>query len=182
MHSALAAGFGVARPQGVIVQIGIAGGEMTLPVNMAVAKEIELRGTFRFHEEFALAVDLIGNGRVDVLPLLTETMPLERARDAFELAANRAKAMKVQLASRLGHDLVRQTGSHFSGSMPATSWRRSAMARIRRRRSPVSSDLVRRAGGRRKHLSRKSPRPSARPLTPSRMSPQLMSMSSIMLA
>jgi len=95
---ALGGGFAVVRPQGVIVQIGIAGAEMTLPVNMAVSKEIELRGTFRFHEEFALAVDLIGNGRVDVLPLLTETMPLERATDAFELAANRAKAMKVQLA------------------------------------------------------------------------------------
>ena len=47
-------------------------------MNMAVAKEIELRGTFRFHEEFALAVALIGGGLVDVMPLLTATMPLAR--------------------------------------------------------------------------------------------------------
>jgi len=88
----------VPRNHGVVVQIGIAGGEMTLPMNMAVAKEIELRGTFRFHAEFALAVALIGGGLVDVMPLLTETVPLEDARAAFELAADRSRAMKVQLA------------------------------------------------------------------------------------
>jgi L-idonate 5-dehydrogenase len=95
---ALAGGLAVMRPQGIVVQIGIAGGEMTLPMNMAVAKEIELRGTFRFHEEFALAVALIGGGLVDVMPLLTETIPLANARAAFELAADRKRAMKVQLA------------------------------------------------------------------------------------
>ena len=58
--AALAGGLGVVRPTGIVVQIGIAGGEMTLPMNLVVAKEIELRGTFRFHEEFALAVALIG--------------------------------------------------------------------------------------------------------------------------
>ena len=42
-------------------------------MNVVVAKEIELRGTFRFHAEFALAVALIGGGLVDVMPLLTAT-------------------------------------------------------------------------------------------------------------
>jgi len=95
---ALAGGLAVVHPQGVIVQIGIAGGEMSVPMNMVVAKEIELRGTFRFHEEFALAVALIGGGLVDVMPLLTETIPLAQANEAFALAADRSKAMKVQLA------------------------------------------------------------------------------------
>ena len=96
--AALAGGLGVVRPTGIVVQIGIAGGEMTLPMNLVVAKEIELRGTFRFHQEFALAVALIGAGLVDVMPLLTETVPLSDARAAFELAADRSRAMKVQLA------------------------------------------------------------------------------------
>src|SRR4051794_37841312 len=95
---ALAGGMAVVRPQGVIVQIGIAGGEMSLPMNVAVAKEIELRGTFRFHEEFALALALIGGGLVDVMPLLTATVPLREANDAFALAADRSKTMKVQLS------------------------------------------------------------------------------------
>jgi L-idonate 5-dehydrogenase len=95
---ALGGGLAVVRPTGIVVQIGIAGGEMSLPMNMAVAKEIELRGTFRFHEEFALAVALIGGGLVDVMPLLTATVPLAEANDAFALAADRSRAMKVQLA------------------------------------------------------------------------------------
>ena len=95
---ALAGGLAVVRPMGIIVQIGIAGAEMAVPMNVVVAKEIELRGTFRFHEEFALAVALIGNGLVDVMPLLSATVPLEQANDAFALAADRSKAMKVQLA------------------------------------------------------------------------------------
>jgi L-idonate 5-dehydrogenase len=95
---ALASGLAVVRPQGIVVQIGIAGGEVSLPINIAVAKEIDLRGTFRFHAEFALAVALIGGGLVDVMPLLTATVPLAEANDAFALAADRQKAMKVQLA------------------------------------------------------------------------------------
>src|SRR5436309_281134 len=95
---ALAGGLAVVRPTGIVVQIGIAGHEMTLPMNVVVAKEIELRGTFRFHEEFALAVALIGGGLVEVMPLLTATVPLAEANDAFALAADRSRAMKVQLA------------------------------------------------------------------------------------
>jgi L-idonate 5-dehydrogenase len=94
---ALASGLTIVRPMGIVVQIGIAGAEMSLPINMVVAREIELRGTFRFHAEFALAVALIGNGLVDVMPLLSATVPLEQANEAFALAADRSKAMKVQL-------------------------------------------------------------------------------------
>jgi L-idonate 5-dehydrogenase len=97
-EKALAGALASVRPTGIVVQIGIAGHGMTMPMNVVVAKEIELRGTFRFHEEFALAVALIGGGLVDVVPLLTATVPLAQANDAFALAADRSKAMKVQLA------------------------------------------------------------------------------------
>lgn len=94
---ALVAALDVLRPQGVIVQVGL-GGTFTLPINTIVAKEIELRGTFRFHEEFGLAATLIGARRVDVRPLISATMPVADALAAFELASDRAKSMKVQLA------------------------------------------------------------------------------------
>ncbi len=57
-----------------------------------------MRGSFRFHEEFGLAVDLINKRRVDLSPLLTGIFPVERAVEAFELAGDRSKAMKVQLS------------------------------------------------------------------------------------
>jgi L-idonate 5-dehydrogenase len=85
------------RPGGVIVQIGV-GGEMTLPMNLIVAKELQIRGSFRFDAEFRLAVDLIGKGLIDVKPLLTETVPFDQAPRAFDLASDRSRAMKVQLS------------------------------------------------------------------------------------
>jgi len=96
-EAALRGGLDVVRPGGVIVQLGL-GGEMRLPMNALVAKELELRGTFRFHEEFALAVALIGKGLIDVKPLISATLPFTRAVEAFELAGDRSRSMKVQLA------------------------------------------------------------------------------------
>ena len=96
-QQALVSALDVLRPGGIIVQVGL-GGSVTLPINTIVAKEIQLRGTFRFHEEFALAVELMGKGLIDVKPLVTATLPFERAVEAFELAADKSKSMKVQLA------------------------------------------------------------------------------------
>ena len=95
-EAALRSALEVVRPGGVLVQLGL-GGEMTLPVNTITAKELQLRGTFRFHEEFALAVLLIGKGLVDVKPLISATVPFADAREAFELAGDRSRSMKVQL-------------------------------------------------------------------------------------
>ena len=44
---ALTGAMEITRPGGTIVQLGLSGGEMSLPINMLVAKEITLRGTFR---------------------------------------------------------------------------------------------------------------------------------------
>lgn len=94
---AMRAGLEVLAPRGVLVQLGL-GGDVSLPQNMIVAKEIEIRGTFRFHEEFGLAVDLINNRRADLKPLLTAVYPIGDAVAAFEAANDRSKAMKIQIA------------------------------------------------------------------------------------
>lgn len=95
--AALASGLAALRPRSTLVQLGL-GGDIALPQNVVVAKEIEIRGSFRFHEEFGLAVDLINQRRVDVRPLLSDTFPIDEAVKAFELASDRAHSMKVQLA------------------------------------------------------------------------------------
>ena len=87
----------VLRPGGTIVQIGI-GGDVPVPMSVLAAKEITWRGTFRFHSEFAMAVEALAARRIDVAPLLTERFPIERAAEAFALAADRSRAMKVQIA------------------------------------------------------------------------------------
>ncbi|CCD96280.1 L-idonate 5-dehydrogenase, NAD-binding [Bradyrhizobium sp. ORS 375] len=93
---ALRSALDVMRPGGVIVQLGL-GGEMTLPVNTLVTKELQLRGTFRFDREFALALRLMGEGLLDVKPLISATLPFQEAISAFELASDRSRSMKVHL-------------------------------------------------------------------------------------
>jgi L-idonate 5-dehydrogenase len=93
---ALRAGLDTMRPRGVIVQLGL-GGDVNVPQNLIVAKELSLQGSFRFHAEFALAVRLINEGRIDMRPMISGTFPLTRAREAFELASDRKRAMKVLL-------------------------------------------------------------------------------------
>lgn len=94
---ALRAAFDVVRPRGIIVQLGLSGSEFSLPFNVVVAKEFDIRGAFRFHEEFGVAVDLINQGLVDLKPLVSATLPYRDAARAFALAADRSQSMKVIL-------------------------------------------------------------------------------------
>ena len=96
-EQAILLGLDVLKPRGILVQLGL-GGNIAVPQNLVVSKEVEIRGSFRFHEEFALAVDLINIRRVDLKPLLTEVIPLNQAEKAFQLAGDRSRAMKIQIA------------------------------------------------------------------------------------
>ena len=91
---ALRDGLDVMRPRGTIVQLGL-GGDVSIPQNVIVAKELSIRGSFRFHHEFALAVRIINEGRIDLSPVVTQVFPMAQAVEAFKLAGDRSKAMKV---------------------------------------------------------------------------------------
>ena len=91
---ALRDGLEVMRPRGVVVQLGL-GGDVSIAQNLVVSKELSICGSFRFHAEFALAVQLINQRRVDLSPVITRAFPLTEARQAFELASDRQRAMKV---------------------------------------------------------------------------------------
>jgi L-idonate 5-dehydrogenase len=94
---ALSAGIAAMRPRGVVMQLGL-GGDMTVPMMQVTAKELDLRGSFRFHEEFEMAVQLMQAGRIDVKPLISHTLPLDEAEQAFLIASDRSQAMKAQIA------------------------------------------------------------------------------------
>ena len=94
--AALASGVTVLRPGGILVQLGL-GGDMTVPMQAMTAKEITLKGSFRFHPEFATAVQLMQAGLIKVDPLITHSFDITEAKTAFETAGDRSAAMKVQL-------------------------------------------------------------------------------------
>jgi L-idonate 5-dehydrogenase len=94
--AAAASGITALRPRGTLVQLGM-GGDMAVPMQSVTAKELTLRGSFRFHSEFATAVQMMQKGLIDVTPLITHSYPLDDARQAFDMARDRSQAMKVQI-------------------------------------------------------------------------------------
>ena len=94
---ALSNAIGAMRPRGVVMQLGL-GGDMTVPMMQITVKELDLRGSFRFHEEFATAVKLMRSGLVDVKPVISHTIPLDDAELAFRIANDRSESMKTQIA------------------------------------------------------------------------------------
>ena len=69
------------RRGGTVVQIGnLPGGLIPIPANAVMAREIDLRGSFRFGREFEKAVHLIVVRRIDVLSLVTADVHFPKLR------------------------------------------------------------------------------------------------------
>ena len=66
-----------------------------------MVRELDYRGAFRAEREFDLAVQAIRTRRIDVRPLITAQIPLQRAQEAFELALDRTKSTKVNWWRRI---------------------------------------------------------------------------------
>ena len=89
-----------AKRGGTIVQVGTIPHEpLPFVVNEIMAKELDLKGAFRWGIEFDWAVDYISSRRVDVKPLLSGQFPLEDAVKAFELAKDKTRSTKVQVVA-----------------------------------------------------------------------------------
>lgn len=90
-----------ARRGATIVQVGTLPHEaLPFVVNELMAKELDLRGAFRWGIEFDWAVDYLSSRKVDVRPLLSGQYPLTEAVDAFHAAADKNRSTKVQLVAR----------------------------------------------------------------------------------
>lgn len=94
---ALKAAINATHPQGTLVAVGVAG-DVVVPLNLIVGKEIAFVGTHRFTAEYDAAVQLIDQRRIDVRPIISSTHDLADADDAFEAASDRTRSIKVQFS------------------------------------------------------------------------------------
>ncbi|WP_417208546.1 L-idonate 5-dehydrogenase [Antarctobacter sp.] len=94
--AAVASAIPTMRPRGIVVQLGL-GGDMPVAMMLVTSRELDLRGSFRFHAEFPTAVAAMQAGRIDVAPLITHSVPLSEAVQAFTAASDRTTAIKAQI-------------------------------------------------------------------------------------
>lgn len=70
--------------------------ETSLPTDVITRKEIDIRGARTSAREFEEALELISTGKVDVLKLLTKTVPISQAAETIvDIEKNPSNYMKV---------------------------------------------------------------------------------------
>ncbi|XP_046474641.1 sorbitol dehydrogenase isoform X1 [Neodiprion pinetum] len=83
---------------GVAVLVGMGPPEVKLPLVQALAREIDIKGVFRYVNCYPTALDLVASGKVNVKPLITHNYDIEQTHEAFETAkTGRGGAIKVMI-------------------------------------------------------------------------------------
>ncbi len=82
-----------------------------LRYSKVVSREIDVVGSYRYTIEYAEAVDALATG-LDITPLLSGSFALDQAEQAFTLASDRKRAMKVCMSGAI------PCGSDIAGGMP----------------------------------------------------------------
>jgi D-xylulose reductase len=85
-------------PGGRMVLIGIPLAPIPFDVVRAQGKEVSVETIFRYAHVYPRAVALLGSGKIDVKPLITDVYPFEKSVAAFEYARNmKPTSVKVQI-------------------------------------------------------------------------------------
>ena len=87
----------LAHKGGTVVVEGVPEADVTVPLAIIQDREIRIQGTAMYtREDMRSAMSLIADGTVDAASLVTKTLPLDQAADAFA-AADAGSEIKVHL-------------------------------------------------------------------------------------
>ncbi|MBI3457908.1 MAG: alcohol dehydrogenase catalytic domain-containing protein [Candidatus Rokubacteria bacterium] len=90
---------GFVRPGGRVVLTGLPHEPARVEFFWLVRREIDVRGSMIYQQEFGEALGLLAQGAVDVAPLVTHRFPLERLEEALA-THRRPEAIKVAVFPR----------------------------------------------------------------------------------
>jgi L-iditol 2-dehydrogenase len=80
-----------------IVLVGYsASGEMTLPISMALDKELTFKTVFRYRHIYPIAIDAVASGKINLKGIVTNTFTLDEADKAMDYSVhNKADVVKA---------------------------------------------------------------------------------------
>ena len=79
----------IAKKGSSIVLVGYSKtGELTLPVSLALDKELTFKTVFRYRHIYPLAIDAVASGKVNLKGIVTDIFPLDEAQKAMDYSVN----------------------------------------------------------------------------------------------
>ncbi|CAN7513301.1 L-idonate 5-dehydrogenase [Arthrobacter sp. LjRoot78] len=98
-HHGLASAIQGAARGGTVVMVGLLPtGPQPVLISLAITRELELKGSFRFNDEIDDVIAALADGTLFVDPVITHDYPVEAALEAFGVARNSAESGKVLLS------------------------------------------------------------------------------------
>ncbi|MCW4465786.1 L-idonate 5-dehydrogenase [Glutamicibacter sp. MNS18] len=98
-HRGLASAVRAAVRGGRVVMVGLLpSGEQPALISLAITRELELVGSFRFNDEIDQVLEALADGSLEVAAAVTHEYPVSEALQAFETAKNSAESGKVLLS------------------------------------------------------------------------------------
>ncbi|MFZ4842881.1 MULTISPECIES: L-idonate 5-dehydrogenase [Mycetocola] len=84
---------------GRVVMVGLLpSGEQPALISLAIVRELELVGSFRFNDEIDEVIAALADGSLRIDPVITHEFPVEDAAEAFAVALDSSTSGKVLLA------------------------------------------------------------------------------------
>lgn len=83
---------------GRVVMVGLLpSGEQPVPISLAISRELELVGSFRFNDEIDAVIQALHEERLQIAPVVTHEFDVDSALDAFAVAKDASASSKVLL-------------------------------------------------------------------------------------
>lgn len=97
-HHGLASAIQGAARGGTVVMVGLLPtGPQPVLISLAITRELDLRGSFRFNDEIDDVITALADGSLHISPVITHEYPLSQGLEAFKTAKNSAESGKVLL-------------------------------------------------------------------------------------
>ena len=94
----------IAKKGAVIVLVGYSRtGEMTLPMSLALDKELTFKTVFRYRNIYPLAIDAVASGKVNLKGIVTDIFPFSCVQEAMDASVSR-KADIVKAVIQISED------------------------------------------------------------------------------
>ncbi|MEM9271301.1 MAG: NAD(P)-dependent alcohol dehydrogenase, partial [Pseudomonadota bacterium] len=88
----------VVAPAGVVVWVGMPVDPVPVDLVLAQSKEIRMETVFRYANMYDRAIALLGSGKVDLKPLISDTFAFADSVKAFDRAVEaRPSDVKIQI-------------------------------------------------------------------------------------